>query len=153
MGMRRDDITAYERMQIALAVLSPDRAQGMIADLAAACHLSRQSIYAIAQRAYEVLLKYLQPGAHGPPAKSSTIQVDRNRMVRGVGTLTLAGVSQRGVIDCLVEMLDTEVSLGWVNGQISELDRRQRFGMKARNQIVARVYREMRSTLTANQTC
>ena len=123
MGMRRDDITARERTQIALAVLSSDRPHGMIVHLAEIWHLSRQSIYAIAHRAHALLLKLLHPGPHGPLPKQSKIDVDRNRMARAVGTLTLAGVSQRNVVDCLAEMLDTSVSLGWVNGRIAELEK------------------------------
>ena len=122
MGIRRDDITAYERTQIALAVLSPDRYHGLVTHLAEIWHLSRQSIYMIAHRAHELLLKLLKPGGHGPQPKQSQMSVDRNRVVRAVGRLTLAGVSQRNVVDCLAEMLDTPVSLGWVNGRIVELE-------------------------------
>lgn len=123
MGMRRDDITAYERTQIALAVLSSDRPHGMVTHLAEIWHLSRKSIYEIANRAYDVLLKLLKPGGHGPQPKQTQIAVDRNRVVRAVVRLTLAGVSQRNVVDCLAEMMDTSVSLGWVNGRITELEK------------------------------
>ena len=63
MGIRRDDITAYERTQIALAVLSPNRDHGMVTHLAEIWHLSRQSIYMIAHRAHDLLLKLLHPGS------------------------------------------------------------------------------------------
>ncbi len=123
MGIRRDDISADERTQIALAILSPKRSYGEVTDLANLYHLSRKSIYAIANRAYEVLLKLLKPEGHGPQPKETLITVDRNRVVRAVGRLTLAGVSQRNVVDCVAEMLDTSVSLGWVNGRIAELEK------------------------------
>ncbi len=122
MGMRRDDITGDKRMQIALTVLAPDRAYGEITCLSEIWHLSRQGIYKIADRVRDLLRQLLAPGRHGPAPKQTTINVDRNRMVRAVGTLTLAGVSQRDVIDCLEEILDTSVSLGWVNGRIGELE-------------------------------
>ncbi len=122
MGMRRDDITGDKRMQIALTVLAPDRAYGEITRLSEIWHLSRQGIYKIADRVRDLLRQLLAPGRHGPAPKQTTINVDRNRMVRAVGTLTLAGVSQRDVIDCLEEILDTSVSLGWVNGRIGELE-------------------------------
>lgn len=122
MGMRRDDITAYQRRQIALAVLASDRPHGMVTRLAEIWNLSRKSIYEIANRAYDLLLKVLKPGGHGPQPNQTQITVDRNRMVRAVGRLTLSGVSQRKVVDCLAEMLDTSVSLGWVNGRIGELE-------------------------------
>lgn len=123
MGIRRDDISAGERVQIALAILSPKRCYGEVTDLANQYHLSRKSIYAIANKAYKALLKLLQPEAHGPQAKEDSIKVDRNRVVRAVGCLTLAGVSQRNVVDCVAEVLDTSVSLGWVNGRIAELEK------------------------------
>lgn len=123
MGIRRDDISAYQRTQIALAILSPQRCYGEVTHLANRYHLSRKSIYAIANKAYEVLLKLLEPEAHGPQAKETAIKVGRNRVVRAVGRLTLAGVSQRNVVDCVAEMLDTSVSLGWVNGRIAELEK------------------------------
>jgi hypothetical protein len=50
-----------------------------------------------------------------------TVPVDRNRMARGVVTLTEVGVSQRDISHCLAELLDTELSLGWVNAQLAEL--------------------------------
>ena len=123
MGMRRDDISAYERTQIALTILSPKRCHGEVTHLANQYHLSRKSIYAIANRGYEVLVKLLKPEGHGPQGKEGPIKVDRNRVVRAVGQLTLAGVSQRNVVDCVEEMLDTSVSLGWVNGRIAELEK------------------------------
>ena len=123
MGIRRDDISANERTQIALAILSPKRCYGEVTDLAKLYNLSRKSIYEIANKAHEVLLKLLKPEAHGPQAKETPIKVDRNRVVRAVCRLTLAGVSQRNVVDCVAEMLDTSVSLGWVNGRIAELEK------------------------------
>jgi len=122
MGMRRDDITAEQRTQIALAVLSPDRPYGRITELAAQHKVSRESIYTIVERAVQVLREGMQPGQHGPQVEAKTISVERPRLVRSIGQLALSGVSQRHTVACLEEILDTQVSLGWVNARLSELE-------------------------------
>jgi hypothetical protein len=121
--MRRDDITAEQRTQIALAVLSPDRVYGRIRALADQYDLSRESIYKIAERAEEVLQAGMQPRQHGSQAKVKTIVVEGPRVVRSIGQLAVSGVSQRDTVACLEEILDTKVSLGWVNARLSELER------------------------------
>jgi len=122
MGMRRDDITAEQRTQIALAVLSPDRPYGRITELAIQHKVSRESIYSIAERAEQILGEGMQPGQHGPQVEAKTISVERPRLVRSIGQLALSGVSQRDTLACLEEVLDTQVSLGWVNARLSELE-------------------------------
>lgn len=122
MGMRRDDITSEQRIQIALAVLSPDRGYGRVTELADQYGLSRESIYKIGERAEEVLQVGMQPGQHGPQASVKTISVERPRLVRSVGQLAASGVSQRDTVSCLAEMLDSRVSLGWVNARLSDLE-------------------------------
>lgn len=121
MGIRRDDITGEDRVQIALSVLSPDRTHGTVTHLANFWELSRSSIYTMTDKFRNKLFQLLEPGRHGPDSKRN-VEVDRNRIVRAVAVLTLAGVSQRAVLDCLKEILDTSVSLGWVNGRIAELE-------------------------------
>jgi hypothetical protein len=64
----------------------------------------------------------MQPGQHGPQVEAKTISVERLRLVRSVGQLALSGVSQRDTVACLEEVLDTRVSLGWVNARLSELE-------------------------------
>jgi len=122
MGMRRDDIAAAQRAQIGLAVLSPDRPYGRITELASKYNLSRESIYTIAERAAQVLQTGMQPRQHGPQVKAKTISVERPRLVRSIGQLAQSGVSQRNIMACLEEILDSSVSLGWVNARLSELE-------------------------------
>ena len=122
MGARRDDITNAERTQIALAVLNPERSWGTVTRLGEEYHLSRQTVYEIASKGKEVLLAGLTPGAHGPQAKEKVIAVSRNRLARGTAVLTGEGVSQRGVRRCLAEMLDTELSLGWIHGEVARAE-------------------------------
>jgi hypothetical protein len=119
-GARRDDITGQERAQIATAVLSPDRVYGTVSCLAAQYAISRQTVYALAAQAKQLLLAGLTPGGHGPVLTERAVPVDRNRLARGVVVLTEVGVSQRDISHCLEELLDTPLSPGWVNAQLAK---------------------------------
>jgi hypothetical protein len=121
-GARRDDITNVERAQITLAVLNPERSRGTVTNLGEAYNISRQTVYEIAAKGEQVLLAGLSPGPHGPQAAEQVLVVNRNRLARGTAVLTGEGVSQRGVRRCLAEMLDTEVSLGWINGEVARAE-------------------------------
>ncbi len=85
MGARRDDMPVQQRMQLALAVLTPQRPHGTITRLAHAVGVSRQTIYTLAARAEQVLRRGLAPGSHGPALATHTIQVDPNRLRRATG--------------------------------------------------------------------
>jgi len=123
-GTRRDDIPACQRLPIVLAALSPDRPWGRMAQLAREHGVSRQTIYQIAAAGREVLMQGLAPGRHGPPPPPTTVRVDRNRLARGSVVLTGAGVSQRDILTCLAELLDTSVSPSWVNAQLAQVEAR-----------------------------
>ena len=122
MGARRDDMSVEQRLQIALTVLASPRPYGTISRLAATVGVSRQTLYAIAQTAARVLRSGLQPGPHGPTLDTPTIHVDRNRLLRGSVVLTEAGVSQRDILSCLAELLDTTVSVGWLNAALTKAE-------------------------------
>ena len=122
MGARRDDITSQERAQIAIAMLSPDRGYGTASRLAAQHAISRQTVYTLAAQANQLLERNLAPGGHGPVLTEKAVHVVQNRLARGVVTLTEVGVSQRDISYCLAELLDTELSLGWVNAQLTKLE-------------------------------
>lgn len=119
MGTRHDDIPGSQRAQIALAALSPDRRYGTITRLAREHAVSRQTIYALAAAGQAVLEQQLTPGRHGPQPVERLLPVDRNRLVRSSVVLAEAGVSERDVAGCLVEMLDTRVSSSWVNAELA----------------------------------
>jgi len=121
MGARRDDMPVQQRVQMALAVLSPQRPQGTITRLAQAVGVSRQTIYALAARAERVLRSGLAPGPHGPPLATPVIPVDRNRLLRGSVVLTEVGLSQRDIAFCLTELLDTPVSAGWLHPALAHI--------------------------------
>lgn len=122
MGARRDDITSQMRTQIAVAVLSPDRLHGTVSRLAAQHAISRETVYTIAARGKQALLAGLEPRPHGPVMNDRTIHLDRGRMVRATVVLTEVGVSQRDIPLCLEELLDTELSLGWVNAELAKVE-------------------------------
>lgn len=123
MSTRRDDIPVVVRKQIGVAALAPRRPWGEVSRLAREHEISRQTVYDIAAKTEEVLLKGLGPGRHGPQPQETLIRVDRNRLVRGTLVLTDAGVSERDIEMCLEEMLDTRVSPSWVNSRLAELER------------------------------
>lgn len=123
MGNRRDDIVAEQRAQIAIEVLSPHRSWGTITHLQRTYGLSRQGIYDIAAKGFCVLRTGMKPGGYGPQPNPHHVEVNRNRLQRSALALTEAGASQRSVVACLAEALDTKVSLGWVNGQLAQLEK------------------------------
>ena len=123
MGTRRDDITGMERAQIAIQILPPNRPHGLVTQLADSHRVSRQTIYQIAAAGKALLETDLQPGRHGPYPAEKGVQVDRNRLGRSTVVLTEVGVSQRDIGFCLQEMLDTHLSAGWVNAELSRRER------------------------------
>lgn len=122
MGARRDDITGSQRGQMAVEVLFPQRPRGTVTRLAQEHRISRQAVYEIAAAGERVLTLGLEPGPHGPQPAEKTVEVDRNRLVRGTVVLTEAGVSQRGVSGCLEELLDTRLSPSWVNAVLAQTE-------------------------------
>jgi len=121
-GARRDDITGRQRARIAIEILYPERGWGTVTRLAREYRVTRKTIYGIRDAAEQVLTRGLEPGLHGPYPAGRMIQVDRNRLVRGTLVLTERGVSQRGISDCLEELLDSRVSPSWVNGELTKLE-------------------------------
>jgi hypothetical protein len=109
-------------MQIAIEILSAHRARGTVTHLAQGYAVSRQTVYEIAARGQQVLLNGLQPGPHGPHLGSPTIQVDRNRLVRGSVVLSEVGVSQRDISVCLAELLDSQLSPSWINAILGQAE-------------------------------
>ncbi len=122
MARRRDDIVAQDRAQIAIEMMSPERSRGRVQQLAETYRVSRQTLYEMAAKGKDVLAQGMKPGCHGPQGRSNTILVTKNRLRRGVLTLTENGVSQRRVTACLAELLDRAVSSGWVNGELARLE-------------------------------
>lgn len=122
MAARRDDIVAADRVQIATEMMSPYRPRGRVTQLAEMYQLSRQALYDIDAKGRDGLQQALVPGPHGPQARKQSVLVTKDRLQRSVLSLSEVGVSQRDVTMCIAEMLDTPISLGWVNGELSDLE-------------------------------
>jgi hypothetical protein len=120
MGARRDDITGSERAQIAQEMLPSYRPDGKVSQLAEQYSVSRQTIYAIAASGKALLEQQMAPGPHGARVGGNMVRVDRERVERSTVILTRFGVSQRDIPLCLAEVLDTQLSAGWVNGQLAQ---------------------------------
>lgn len=122
MAARRDDIVAADRVQIAVEMMSPYRPRGRVSELAEAYQLSRQALYDIGTKGKDSLRQALTPGPHGPQTREQAVVVTKERLQRSVLTLSAVGVSQRNMKLCVSEMLDTRISSGWVNGELSNLE-------------------------------
>lgn len=122
MASRRNDIVASQRVQIAVEMMSSNRPHGLVTQLAENYGVSRQTLYTWEKQAEMILHEGMVPGGHGPQAKPQTILVDKNRVQRGILKLTEEKVSQRGIVSSVSELLDTQVSLGWVNKQVAQLE-------------------------------
>lgn len=122
MGTRRDDITSEQRMQIVIEVLARHRSHGTVTQLAQSYAVSRQTVYKMAAKGQQLLRQGLEPGPRGPHLGDNIIRVNRNRLVRGSVVLSEVGVSQRDVVVCLGELLDSEPSSSWVNAILAEVE-------------------------------
>jgi hypothetical protein len=94
-----------------------------VKQLAEAYQLSRQTLYDMTTTGREALIHAMTPRQHGPQPQQRDVVVTKNRLQRSVLTLSELGVSQRGVKTCLSEMLDTNISLGWVNSELADLEK------------------------------
>jgi hypothetical protein len=103
-------------------MLHPDRPWGKVTNLAREYGISRETVYNIAAKGEQALLAGLEPGGYGPQPPKTRVTVTRNRLVRGTVVLAGEGVSQRGITRCLAELVDTERSLGWVNGELAKAE-------------------------------
>jgi hypothetical protein len=121
-GARRDDITSQQRAQIAIEVLSPHRPWGAVTGLAKEYNVERKTLYEIAAAGKRALEEALEPGPHGPQVREKTILVDRNRLVRSSVVLTEVGVSQRDIVRCVQELLDSAVSDSWVQAELAKAE-------------------------------
>jgi hypothetical protein len=122
-GARRDDITGWERAQIAWQCWAAGPRDGTRQRLAQANQITRRTIYNIEQKAREVLPEALEPGPHGPTLRCSTVEVTREHLIRSVLVLYESGVSERDTQYCLQQMLGVQPALGWVSERLGELAR------------------------------
>jgi hypothetical protein len=122
MGKRRDDITGLQRARIAMEMMPSYRPRETASRLAREYGVTSQTIYDIAAAGQHALEIALEPGPHGPHVTEKTIVVNRNRLARGSVVLTEVGVSQRNVVHCLNELLDSQVSDSWVQAELAQAE-------------------------------
>jgi hypothetical protein len=120
-GPRRDDITGWDRAQMALQCWAAGKRDGTRQRLAQEYQITRRTVYNIEQKAREVLPAALEPGRHGPAPWPHSVEVTREHLIRSVLVLYRSGVSQRKTQDCLEQMLGAHPALGWVSERLSEL--------------------------------
>ena len=134
---KRRDITLTDRAFIAAVVNLPreQRPWGIITWLADVYHTSRETLYTIGGRVYEVLLRPEQVTRHSEsqavsvPTRSAlsgtAVAVTDNRLKRTILTLLLpGGVTLRPMQDCLRVALDAARSVGFLSQFINEAGRR-----------------------------
>lgn len=117
MPFQKEHITIDQRMHIVTSIIGQPRQWGLVTKLARASDLSRQSVYNMVERGREALSNSLLPEASGRPTPSLVLSIDKNRIDRGIATLTTAAhASNEGVRICLEEMLEVRRSPGYVSG-------------------------------------
>ena len=133
-GYKLRHLGVTERLLIGAVVNWPLRPWGAITDLAGLFHTSRPTIYAIGERAWEIMLP--RPG--GRPTKTSvvlalpapaldapTVAVTDARIKRTLLTcLFPGGVTIRPMQDCLEAAFDQTRSVGFLSEFINEAGRR-----------------------------
>jgi len=114
-GARRPDITAPARLLIASVVqLAEARSHGAITWLADVFRTSRQTIYAIGERAVAGPIE----AATGEPAQ---VESSPHRLERAALTLLVpGGTSLRPTLACLDELLGQARSVGWLAELVDE---------------------------------
>ena len=125
MPFRLESITTEVRMELGMLCLLKSGEYGLVQDLARSLGVSWQFLYAVRDRARGALEAAFTPGSPGRPSRTTALSVDRRRRERAVLVLSQAGhASVRGIQDCLSEILEVEVSGGWVEGVLQEAARR-----------------------------
>lgn len=121
MGFMYQHISLEQRVQIGLLVAMQRGTYGLVTGLAREMETSRKFVYGLAAKVESSLFAALAPQKPGPKATERALVVDRLHLDRAILTLALvAHASQRGIRDCLDEILHIRPSLGYINGVIGQ---------------------------------
>jgi len=121
MGFMYQHISVEQRVQIGLLVMMQRGTYGLVTGLAREMETSRKFIYTLARKVETSLLAALAPQKPGPKPLGERLQVDQFHLNRAILTLALvAHASQRGIRDCLDEILQIRPSLGYINSVIGQ---------------------------------
>ena len=106
MGFVKDDITIEERIQLFRQMIDPNRPHGLVTQLHRQEGVSRQFLYELRDKGLLALRAAFAPGEPGRKLKTTTIEVNHERVVRAIVTLAADGkISERDTQICLAEIL------------------------------------------------
>lgn len=119
MGFVHEHISAEERLQIGLVAALGRGSYGLVTELARSLGTSRKFIYTLSWKVMSAAEGVLKEGKRGPKWPERTMGFDRVRLDRAILTLAMVGrVSERGIGQCLDEIIGIRPSLGYVSGVI-----------------------------------
>lgn len=122
---RRKDISLSVRTEISLNLLEQEGQYGVVTPLAAAYGVSRTFLYNLRETARGALEMALACGQPGRPSLSSTIEVDGNRLKRGIVTLAaVGGCSIEQTQRVLSELLSVSCSVGYISEVLKSAEER-----------------------------
>lgn len=131
LGYKLDHLGIAERLYIGAVMNSPQRPWGMVTQVAREFRTSRPTLYAIGQRAQDLML----PLPAGRPATEGAglttvapmVAVTPTRIQRTILTYLLpGGVTTRPMQDCLQEAFDQSRSVGFISELIQQAGQRAR---------------------------
>jgi len=116
---RRKDISLSLRIEIALYLMEQEGQYGVVTQLASAYGVSRTFLYHLRETSRGAMELALACGQPGRPRLSSAIEVDKNRLDRGIVTLAaVGGCSIEQTQRVMNELLDVSCSVGYISGVI-----------------------------------
>jgi len=129
-GYKLDHLGVAERLLIGAVMSSPQRPWGMVTQVAREFRTSRPTLYAIGQRAYQIMLPLPagRPAVERPAtAVAPRVAVTPTRVRRTILTHLLpGGVTTRPMQDCLQEAFDQSRSVGFISTLIQQAGQRAR---------------------------
>jgi hypothetical protein len=122
---RRQDISLFQRLEIALNLLEREGQYGVVTPLALGYGVSRTFLYHLRETARGALEMALSCGRPGRPRLSSAIEVDTNRLERGIVTLATMGCCSIEQTQRVVsELLDVSCSVGYISSVLQAAEER-----------------------------
>ena len=127
MPFQLEHITLAERVALGCSCVMLAGEYGLITGLAQEYGTSRQCLYDLRDRARVALEQALGPGRPGRPPVEQRLVVDRQTVERAVLVLhQVVHGSVRGIQECLAEILETDRSVGAMQGILSATAERAR---------------------------
>jgi hypothetical protein len=121
-GLNRTDLPASHKVQLAASSLALQGVYGANTDLAREFGVSRSTVYAAGETAYDVLEEHF---AHSE-SEATTIVVDERQMERAIGALRVVAPNSIRAIEALLPILypGRHISYGKIQQKLVELEGR-----------------------------